>query len=204
MAKKTKIPAKTLKYLDGSGKKYDILEHRTVYTAIDAAITLRKKFEEVAKSLLVKADKDYVMILLPADQNLDMDKLKKVIGKENGKDVKVIKIPGEKVMEKALKVKAGAMGSFGALHKLPVVVEKKLSKIKKAVFPSGSYNHAIEMSMKDFIDMEDAILGSFGVKKKIKKPIIKKPSKKKKTKKVAKKISKKKVVKKPSKKKAKK
>ncbi len=193
MAKKTKIPAKTIKYLDKSGKKYNILEHRTVYTAIDAAITLRKKFEEVSKSLLVKADKDYLMIILPADHNLDMDKLKKVIGKGNAKDVKVIKIPAEKVMEKALKVKAGAMGSFGSMYKLPVIVEKKLAKIKKVAFPSGSYNHAVEMSVKDFLDLENAILGSFGVKKKIKAPKV---IKKKITKKTNKKPLKKKAAKK--------
>lgn len=184
MSKKTKIPAKTIKYLDNSGKKYEILEHRTVYTAIDAAITLKRKFEEVSKALLVKADKEYVMILLPADHNLDMEKLKKVIGQNNAKEINVIKIPAEKAMEKALNLKAGAMGSFGAMYKLPVVIEKKLVKIKKVVFPSGSYNHAIEMSVKDFIEMENAILGSFGVKKKIKIQKIKKPSKPVKNKKI--------------------
>lgn len=191
MAKKTRIPNKTLKYLEKSGKKYDILEHRTVYTAIDAAITLKKKFEEISKTLLVKADKDYIMIILPADQNLDMEKLKKVIGKENGKEVKVIKIPGEKAMEKALKIKSEAIGSFGGVHKLPVIVEKKLAKLKKAIFSSGSYNHAIEMSMKDFVELENALLGSFGVKKKTPKQ-AKSSKKNKTTKKASKKIVKKK------------
>lgn len=173
--KRQKLPAKLVKYLEQAGVKHDILEHRTVYTAIDAANTMKKKMEQIAKSLLVKADKDYFLVLLPADHNLDFNKLKKVIGKVKGKDVKVIKIPGEKIMEKALKIKNGALSGFGALHKVPVIAEKKLEKAKKAVFSSGSLNHSVEMAMKDFIRLENAALGSFGIKKKVKLQKTKKP-----------------------------
>ena len=40
---------------------HKILEHKTVYTAIDTALTMKKKLAEIAKSLLVKADKDYLL-----------------------------------------------------------------------------------------------------------------------------------------------
>ena len=177
MAKKTKLPAKLVKYLEKAGIKHDILEHRTVYTAIDAANTMRKKMGEIGKSLLVKADKDYFLVLLPADHNLDFEKLKKLIGKQRQKEVKVLKIPGEKIMETIFKVKSGAMSAFGSLHKVPVVMEKKLHDTKKIVLSSGSFNHSIEMAAKDFAKLEDAILGSFGVKKKIKKQKVTKPKK---------------------------
>ena len=61
--KKTKLPAKLLKYLEKAGVKHDILEHKTVFTAMDAAATMKKKLNEIAKSLLVKADKDYYIII---------------------------------------------------------------------------------------------------------------------------------------------
>ncbi|MCK9401641.1 MAG: hypothetical protein M0Q51_16855, partial [Bacteroidales bacterium] len=56
----------------------------------------------------------------------------------------------------------------GKLHNLPVAVEKNLVKAKKAVFSSGDFNHSIQMKVNDFIKLENALLGSFGVKKKIK------------------------------------
>ncbi len=176
--KRVKVPAKLVKYLDAAGVKHDILEHRTVYTAIDAAATLKKKINEIAKSLLVKADKDYFLVLLPGDHNLDFDKLKKIIGKTRGKDVKVIKIPGEKIVEKIIKAKAMSLTAFGKLHKVEVVLEKKLEKVKKAVLASGSPNYSIEMSIKDFIRLEEAVLGVFGKKKKIKKVKTMKPARK--------------------------
>lgn len=166
--KTTKLPAKLVKYLEAAGVDHNILEHRTVYTAIDAANTLKKKMDEIAKTLYVKADKDYYVVILPADHNLDFDKLSVCLNKA-GKNVKTVKIPGEKIIETAMKAKAEALTAFGNLHKMGVIVEKKLEKAGKTVFSAGSLNHSVEMAAKDFINLEKAIVGSFGVKKKIKK-----------------------------------
>jgi Ala-tRNA(Pro) deacylase len=195
--KKRKLPAKTIKYLEKAGVKHEMLEHKTIYTAIDAANTMKKKMDEIAKSLLVKADKDYYMILLPADQNLDMEKLKKALSKSQQKQIKVIKIPSEKIARDALKVKRDSIAAFGSLYKLPVIMEKKLTKAKKAIFSSDSFNHSVEMAVKDFIALEEAMVDTFGVKKKIKKtapPKNKKVTKKKTV--VKKKVVKKKITKK--------
>ena len=178
-AKKQKLPANLVKYLAKTGVKHKILEHKTVYTAFDAAATMRRKLNEIVKTLFIKADKDYYLVLLPADQSLDFKKLAKCIGATQKKKIKVVKIPGEKIMSEFLKIKAGALSAFGALHKLPVVIEKKLAQVKKAVFPSGSFNHSVEMAVKDFVKLEKAILGSFGVKKKIKPMKVRKVGKKK-------------------------
>ncbi len=172
--KKAKLPINVVKYLEKAGVKHKILKHRTVYTAFDAAATMRRKLGEIVKTLFVKADKDYYLVLLPADQNLDFKKLGKCIGAQTKKPVKVVKIPGEKVMSEFLKIKAGALSAFGALHKLPVVMEKKLAQAKKAVFPSGSFNYSVEMAVRDFVKLEKAVLGSFGIKKKVKLQKVKK------------------------------
>ncbi|MBU0722101.1 YbaK/EbsC family protein [Patescibacteria group bacterium] len=176
MAKTTKFPQKLAKYLEKFGIKHNVLEHKIAYTAYDSAATMSKKLDEIVKSLLVIADKDYYLVLLPADHNLDFKKLAQFAGKVAGKKIKVVKIPSEKVMQKLLKIKAGAMSAFGGLHKLPVIMEKKLAKMKKAVFASGSFNHSIEMAVKDFVKLENAALGSFGVKKKV--VLVKKSNKK--------------------------
>ncbi|MFA6393635.1 MAG: YbaK/EbsC family protein [Patescibacteria group bacterium] len=170
--KEIKLPpkvAKLISYLLKAGVSHDLLRHKTVYTAYDAAATMKKKLSEMAKSLLIKADKDYYAVILPADHNLDMEKLKKIISKAGGKDIKAIKIPGEKVMTEVLKVKNMAMTAFGGLHDLPVIAEKNLEKAKKIIFPSGGFNYSVEMKLKDFVKLENAILGKFGVKRKKKK-----------------------------------
>lgn len=161
-----RFPQKLAKYLEKAGIKHEVLEHKTVYTAYDAAATMGKKLSEIAKTLLIMADKNYYLAILPADHKMDLKKFAKLVEKAVGKKVKAIKIPGEDVMKKLLKVKAGAISAFGGFHKLPVVLEQKLAKAKKAVFASGSFNHSVEMAVKDFIKLEKAIIGSFGAKKK--------------------------------------
>ena len=168
MAKKTKLPAKLEKYLKKAGVKHNVLEHRTVYTAMDAATTMKRKMGEIAKSLLVQADKDYFLVLLPADYNLDFKKLGQCLGTQTGKKIKTVKIPGEKIMADVLKIKAGTMSAFGQLHNLPVIADKALLKAKKVVFSTGSFNHSVEMAVGDFVKLENAVLGSFGVKRKVK------------------------------------
>ncbi|OGF18781.1 hypothetical protein A3G56_02090 [Candidatus Falkowbacteria bacterium RIFCSPLOWO2_12_FULL_45_10] len=165
---KAKLPKKVIAYLEKAGVPHKILEHKTVYTAYDAAQTLSKKLGEVAKSLLVKADKDYYVVVLPADRQVDFNKLGKCLTGAYGKKAKTIKIPGEKIVQEILKLKNETVSAFGQLHKVPVVVEKELVKLKKAIFASGGFNHSIEMAVKDFMKMEGAKAGSFGVRRKAK------------------------------------
>jgi Ala-tRNA(Pro) deacylase len=194
--KRSKLPAKLVKYLDSAGIDYEVLEHKTVYTAIDAANTMKRKLKEIAKALYVKADRDYWVVVLPADQNLDFNKLSKCLAVSSGKPVKTIKIPGEKIMQTALNIKDGAVSAFGNMYKVPVVMEKSLARAKKAVFSSGSFNHSIEMAARDFAKLEKAAVGAFGKKKKIKIQKITKPKAKKAVKKPGKPVKKKKTVKK--------
>lgn len=165
---KAAFPEKLMKYLEAAGIPHEVISHRTVYTAYDAAATMKKKLNEIAKSILVKADKDYWLIILPADENVDFKKLGAFLKKVNKKEVKMIKIPGEKIITELLNLKNQTVGAFGKLHNLPVAVEKNLVKAKKAIFSSGDFNNSVQMKVNDFIRLENALLGSFGVKKKIK------------------------------------
>jgi len=162
-----KLPTALIKYLESKKINPKILEHKTVYTAIDAANTLKRKLDEIVKSLLVKADNYYYVVCLPANQNLDFKKIKQAIESVVGKKIKTIQIPSEKVMIELLKLRRQGMSAFGSFHNLPVIMEKKLTKLKKAIFSTGSFNHSVEMGVKEFLSLENAALASFGINKKV-------------------------------------
>ena len=71
------LPKKITNFLEKHNIPYDVLEHKTVYTAFDAAQTLSKKLSEIAKTLAVKADKKYVLVVVPADRKVNLEKLRK-------------------------------------------------------------------------------------------------------------------------------
>jgi len=152
------IPAKIATYLKAQKVKHDVVPHRTVFTAYDLGQTLKAKLEEIAKTLLVKADASYHLVVLRASDRLDLGKLKTMLG------AKKITIAREQDMAREMKVKPGALTPFGGAHRLPVVVERGLLKARQALFGSGSFEHAIRMKVKDFISIESPKLGSFGLR----------------------------------------
>ena len=114
------ISKKLLKILEESKTKHEIVEHRTVYTAYDAAATMHVKLNQIAKSLLVKMNKPlehgkkpYAIVIVPADKNIDLKKLPKIMSTSDVRITKV-NIPKEGVMKSQFKVKPGAMSAFGS------------------------------------------------------------------------------------------
>jgi Ala-tRNA(Pro) deacylase len=167
------ISKKLIKKLDDLSVKYEIIAHRKVYTAYDAAQTTKRKLEQIVKSLMVKAGGTYYLIHVPANKNINLDKLAKIL------DVKKVTIPNEKQITKALKIKPGSLTSFGFMHKVETVIDKNLMKVKKAVFSSGSLTESIEMPVKEFAKLTDNYIdGVFTIAKKIKKQKVVKRKKK--------------------------
>lgn len=153
------ISKKLLNYLDKVKVSYKTVKHKTVYTAYDVAQTLKAKLSEVAKTLVVKADKAYVLIVLPASHRLDLKKLKKIL------KAKKVEIAKEKVMSTVFKIKPGAITPFGALYKVPVFVDKALLKAKKIIASAGTYEDSVIMTAKNFIKAVKGTMGDFGKKR---------------------------------------
>src|SRR3989338_4946618 len=149
------LPAKTKQYLDKKLAKYEAISHKTVYTAYDAAQTLLRELKDIAKSLLIAADRAYIIVVVPAHMRIDLVKLKKSL------KAKKVSIPNEKVMVKVFKVQPGAMTAFGGLHQVEVWVDKSLLKTKDIILSAGSFTDSVRMKVKDFIKLEQAKLASF-------------------------------------------
>lgn len=171
------IPKEIKNYLDKRGAKYAIVTHKKVYTAYDAAQTLRKKLDEIAKNLLVKTDKGFVVVILPASKRLDLGALKKLMNAK-GMGIKKVEIPKEMIMVRLLKIKPGALPAFGSFHDLQVYMDKTMQKAKKVIFPTGSFTDSVEMAVKEFEKLEQPVVGAFSEAKKFAKPILKKVVKK--------------------------
>ncbi len=173
---------KLIKMLDEWGIDYEVLKHKTVFTAHDVAATLKTKLDDIVKTLVIEADKQFYLVSLPATKNVDFVQLKKAIKKMGG-SVKTIGIPNEKVLAKKLGIKPGNVTAFAKLHKLPHIVDKDIKKIKKAVLSGGSVSESIKMKMADWLKVEEPRVEIVGVKRKIKKVKTQKAKVKKTTKK---------------------
>lgn len=153
------IYKKLFNYLEKNKVKYEPISHRVVYTAYDLAQTLRADLKEIAKTLIVKVDRNYVLVVLSAAQMLDFGKLKKLL------KAKKIEIAKENVMKTVFKIKPGTITPFGSLYKVPVYLEKSLLKLKNLIVGGGSYIDSLKMKVADLVKLEKPIIGVFGKKK---------------------------------------
>lgn len=150
-----KLETKVTKLLDAAKVKYGVIEHRVVYTAHDAAQTTKKKLSEIAKVVLVKADKDFVLIVLPAGKYVDFNGIKKAL------KAKKVSMATEKDITKYLKTKVGMLHPFGSEYNLQTLLDKGMAKAKKMIASAGTYTLSVEIGLKDFEKLVKPIKGSF-------------------------------------------
>ncbi len=158
------IPKKIINFLEKHKIKHEILEHKTVYTAFDAAQTMGKKLSDIAKTLAIKADKKYILVVLPANRKINFDKLKKLLG------AKKISIVKEVDIKKIFKVKPGTLLPFGTFYKTPVFVDKSLLKSRLVIVSAGSYTESLRLKVKDLLKQGAEVLSVFSKEHKFKKP----------------------------------
>jgi len=161
------IPKRIINFLDKSEVRYNILNHKKIYTALDKARTLKTKESLVVKTVILKADKDILFALIPANKIIDIDKLVKIIDKKKEKKTKKINFVKEKWIKEHLKgVKIGVIPPFGNLWNLPVFLDKDLLKGAKIILNSGDHQYSIEIiSSKIKTLIPDIIEGVFSKKK---------------------------------------
>lgn len=164
------ISKKITKYLDDNKYKYEVIEHRTTYTAWDTSQTEKVKPQEVAKSLVMKADGDYLVAVISANRNLDKQKLLKVVNvnrkKAGEKNYKKIDFAKEVWMKKNLIGKVGAVPAFAGLLKLPIYVDSLILKNKKIFIGSGEYTNSFRINTSQYLKIEMSIKGVFSKSKK--------------------------------------
>lgn len=150
-----------IKFLNDNKIKYEVVEHKTVYTAMDAAQTQHIKPEGVVKTLVMKLDNYYVLALSPANKNLDKNKFKKAVNtwkkKTGQKAVKKVDFAQEAWMKKNINGSVGATPPFGALVKLPIFIDSILLKQKNLYVNTGDYNYSIKLTRAGF----EKALGEF-------------------------------------------
>lgn len=152
------ISPKIQKYLTTNKVKSETVPHRKVFTVYDLSQTLHVKLNTIAKTLLMKADKDFHLVVVPAHRRLDLAALKKVL------KAKKVSFASEKDMVSKLKVKPGALTAFGSMHKLAVVADKGLLKTEKMLFGAGSFTESLRLKVKDYIKSEQPTTGAITTK----------------------------------------
>jgi Ala-tRNA(Pro) deacylase len=139
-----KIPLQLIDCLDESKVRYEILHHPEAVTAQRIAQAEHVKGRHHAKVVMIKSGEQRLMAVLPADHQIDLEKVGKVIGKTASLD-------SEKKFKSLFPDCAiGARPPFGNLYGLPTYVDKSLAAQDYIVFEAGTHSDAIKLSYRDY------------------------------------------------------
>ena len=138
------IPTRLIDCLNENKVRYEILHHPEAVTAQRIAQAEHVKGRHHAKVVMIKSGDQHVMMVLPADHQIDLEKAKKAIGK-------AVYLDKEQEFKSLFPDCAiGAMPPFGNLYGLSTYVEKHLAEQEYIVFEAGTHTDAIKMSYRDY------------------------------------------------------
>ena len=160
------VPKSVLAHLKKHKIKFEVVPHKTVYTAYDLAQTLGEKLENIAKTLLVKVElpkiekqgKRYYMVAVPASYRIDLKAVQKYL-----KALKA-ELASEKEMAK-LGMLPGAGTPFVSMYKdVGLLMDHSLARVSKGLVRAESFTDSLRVKLKDLIKSEQALVAKVGEK----------------------------------------
>ena len=132
-------------YLDSQKLKYLVIQHSPAYTAQEIAQTAHISGKELAKTVIVKIDGVLAMVVEPANEKVNLEKVKRAVGADE-----VVIASEYEFQDKFPNCELGAMPPLGPLYGMLVYVVKRLTEDQDIVFNAGSHAELIKMAYKDF------------------------------------------------------
>ena len=132
-------------YLELNKVPYTHCTHRLAYTAQEVAEAQHVPGREVAKTIVLKADDEFILVMLPATLKLDLKALRGQL------PFKHLELASENELSRLFPdSEVGAMFPFGNLYHLKVYVDKSVAANQQIVFNAGTHVDTIQMAYQDF------------------------------------------------------
>ena len=152
------IHTKLREFLDASGVAYEVRSHLQAFTAQEVAAAQHVPGREMAKVVIVRAGREFLMAVLPAPQRVDLGQLGAAAGKPD------LHLATEAEFAGLFPAcEAGAMPPFGNLYGLPVWVDQALTRDKDISFNAGTHDQTVRMAYADFARLVQPRVASFGM-----------------------------------------
>lgn len=140
------MPVEKLKrFLEEEGVEYETLSHDEAYTAQEVAASAHVPGKELAKTVMVKVDGAMAMVVLPADDRVDLDLVREAAGAGD------VELAGEDEFAGEFpNCEPGAMPPFGNLWGMDVYADSRLAEDERIAFNAGSHTELVRLAYADF------------------------------------------------------
>ncbi len=136
----------TLKaHLDARRIPYEVIHHRRDFTAQETAAHTHTPGRLFAKTVIVAVDHKYCMFVLPANDQIDLEKVRKALKASEAR----IATESE-VAHVCADCEPGAMPPFGNFYGLPVYVSHHLIQDHMITFNAGTHEEVMRLLYQDY------------------------------------------------------
>ena len=143
-------------FLDLKRIPYQHLRHPPAFTAEQLAAVGRVRGEMVAKTVVVKADEEFAMAVLPASRRVKLSTLRDSLPARHLRLATELEFrtlfPDSDV---------GVMSPFGNLYEIRVFAEESLAEDGQILFHAGTHEDAIQMKYDDFASVVHPVVCAF-------------------------------------------
>lgn len=146
-------------YLDEHGKKYVIVKHSEAFTAQEVAASAHIPGKDMVKTVIVKADGDIKMVVLPSTHDVDFNSIREALNAEE------VELASEEEFEDLFPdSELGAMPPFGNFYELDTLVAESLTGDDIIAFNAGTHKEVIKMAYSDYEELVQPDILPLGVK----------------------------------------
>lgn len=140
------MPIKSIKeFMDNHHVKYVSMSHSPAFTSQEIAAAAHVSGRDLAKTVVVKMDGKFALVVVPANHHVNFAKLRDEIG------AKQVDLASEsEFKDKFAGCEVGAMPPFGPLFDMPVYLAETLTHHDHMVFNAGSHSELVRVTEKDF------------------------------------------------------
>ena len=150
------IPRRIREYLDSQNVDYEWLPHPEAFTAQEVAHSLHVSGKRLAKTVVLDADGQVIMAVLPASHRLSLLDLKGALEVSN-----LELLPEGELAVLFPDCDLGAIPPFGNLYGMDTWVDRAVAEAEHIIFTAGTHWDAVEMKYAHYARLAKPRLSRF-------------------------------------------
>tara|TARA_Y100001970_G_scaffold56440_1_gene71511 strand:+ start:1125 stop:1607 length:483 start_codon:yes stop_codon:yes gene_type:complete len=120
-------------------------------TAKDAATSLNCELGAIVKSLVFRAENDFLICLVAGDKKCSLNKLKKILNKKD------VSMADADQVKQNTGFSIGGVSPIGHLKKLNIIIDKSLSRFKFMYGAAGHPDCVFKISYSELINLTNGL-----------------------------------------------
>ncbi len=147
-----------IQLLTDNNVPFQPLKHHQAYTAQEIAAEQKVPGKQLAKVVMVMAEGQLAMLVMPATHRINFRKLAEVLGCPE------VRLAEEKEFSGLFPdCYPGAMPPFGNLYQVPVYVDRSLTEDPEIVFNAGTHSDVLKVRYADYARLVSPIVAEFAM-----------------------------------------